>query len=37
MVINFGTSSKFLTVVLHPEGVKQDNLVLSNQLIDWPM
>ena len=30
MVINFGTSGKFLTVVLHPEGVKQDNLVLSN-------
>ena len=30
MVINFGTISKFLTVVLHPEGVKQDNLVLSN-------
>ena len=30
MVINFGTSGKFLMVVLHPEGVKQDNLVLSN-------
>ena len=30
MVINSGTSGKFLTAVLHPEGVKQDNSVLSN-------
>lgn len=30
MIINSGTSGKFLTAVLHPEGVKQDNSVLSN-------